>query len=530
MKQARSVQPGTPQGVPLAYLAMALTLLPEGAERREAESNEYIIKQAIVESTTGAADPWQLRVHSPLEHTAPWKRDDLTPDDLYRINTALLWEEVDALIVLGVRGGSLGVGQELVWAGDQLVPLLYLHSDGQDLSRQVLGMALERDLTVKAFGPRSPSPGTASHSQQSAGALWRCASHRRALTGSPRARWPSRQHPSMRSSAWREFSESSAPRGYSAPAAFQTSSPVNERPSPMLLSSASGPCPSLSSSNRPPDWSLPAAEFVACPSEASPTGRASRTTVGTELVEQVARRLLAIAPRQEPPVDVVALARALGVDRILRTATVEDGRLEQRDGQISIFVRADARPTRQRFTIAHEIGHLVLAEPGQDLVARRSQATGDREERFCDALAAALLLPREWILRRYADAPERLETARQVADACEASLSAAVLRLRELLNWKSSLLQWRRADSGRWFLSQAVGLPYPLRNRVTSSAQTTRALAAAAATPVRRMTEVPLLVAGAEVCIRAEISVYGSSAVALVDLRQQSTIRAARAS
>jgi hypothetical protein len=90
-------------------------------------------------------------VHSPLEHTAPWKRDDLTPEDLYRDDTALLWEEVHALIVLGVGGGSLGVGQELVWAGDQLVPLLYLHSASQDLSRQVLGMALERDLTVKAY-------------------------------------------------------------------------------------------------------------------------------------------------------------------------------------------------------------------------------------------------------------------------------------------------------------------------------------------------------------------------------------------
>jgi hypothetical protein len=220
-----------------------------------------------------------------------------------------------------------------------------------------------------------------------------------------------------------------------------------------------------------------------------------------------------------PPVDVVALARTLGVDRILWASTVEDGRLEQRDGQIAIFVRADARPTRQRFTIAHEIGHLVLAEPGQDLIARRSQATGDREERFCDALAAALLLPREWILRRCDAAPERLETVRAVADACEASLSATVIRLRELLHWKSSLLQWRRADSGRWFLSQTVGLPYPLRNRVTSAPKTTCALATAAATPARgRVTEVPLLVAGAEVRVRTELSINGSSAVALVDL------------
>jgi hypothetical protein len=44
VRGAARTLPGSRPEIPLAYLAMALTLLQEGAERGEAESLEYIVK------------------------------------------------------------------------------------------------------------------------------------------------------------------------------------------------------------------------------------------------------------------------------------------------------------------------------------------------------------------------------------------------------------------------------------------------------------------------------------------------------
>lgn len=98
----------------------------------------------------------------------------------------------------------------------------------------------------------------------------------------------------------------------------------------------------------------------------------------------------------EPSIDVEAIARALG-------AKIEysfDGRLP---GSIDstqevpvITLRAgDYRP-RQRFTIAHEIGHLLLHPLG--LMNREGfHKKGDPRETEANRFAADLLMP-EWML------------------------------------------------------------------------------------------------------------------------------------
>jgi len=235
-----------------------------------------------------------------------------------------------------------------------------------------------------------------------------------------------------------------------------------------------------------------------------------------ELAERLAASVLAGRPSYaRPPVDVEGLARELGVESIANARMLEDGRLEQRGGHTWMVIREDVWPTRRRFTVAHELGHLLLADASQEFVARRTLQGADREERFCDAFAASLLMPRAWVLERFRGEPEALGTAKALAESSRASLAASVLRLRELLDWNSSLLHWRRSERG-WQLSSTAGLPRGVR--VTSAKTTSLVLDQIGSSPADATAEIPLAVAGRPTQASMEISVRGRSAIALAAL------------
>jgi Zn-dependent peptidase ImmA (M78 family) len=125
--------------------------------------------------------------------------------------------------------------------------------------------------------------------------------------------------------------------------------------------------------------------------------------------EQEASRLLAETGQLNTlPVNVEAIARHL------RAQVVE----EHLDRDVSgMLYRDEERPaligvniyhgrTRRRFTIAHEIGHLVL-DAGRPLVVdhvrvnfrdSNSSTATDREEIQANAFAAELLMPRDQVL------------------------------------------------------------------------------------------------------------------------------------
>lgn len=135
---------------PLIYVATPLTHLST-LERQVVSSWSEHVRQAALDIVRESGVPWRIRVHLPTQHSAPWKADGLTADDVYRLNSELLWSEVDALIVIGHRGGSIGAGQEFAWACTQAIPILFLHSKDSPPSRQVIGTRRHADLVIAAF-------------------------------------------------------------------------------------------------------------------------------------------------------------------------------------------------------------------------------------------------------------------------------------------------------------------------------------------------------------------------------------------
>jgi Zn-dependent peptidase ImmA (M78 family) len=124
----------------------------------------------------------------------------------------------------------------------------------------------------------------------------------------------------------------------------------------------------------------------------------------------------------EPPVPVDEIARRLGAD-IQRRANSPDisGLLYREEGAtIVIGVNADDSPVRQRFTIAHELGHLQM-HSGTPLFVDRSirvnsRLTGEAgrggEERQANWFAAELLMP-ETMVR---DTAASFAKSRQLSD------------------------------------------------------------------------------------------------------------------
>lgn len=182
---------------------------------------------------------------------------------------------------------------------------------------------------------------------------------------------------------------------------------------------------------------------------ATPMRAEGARTTGTKDPVKEAAAILARARTHSLPIDVRALAEAEG-------AVLELQRFES-DISGVVVRRPNARPTigvntthpltRQRFTIAHELGHLKL-HAGEPLIVdklvvynvnlRRSSIPNDQVEREANKFAAALLMPQDLVMREVKrQVPKRAPIAfddliEKMAKTFGVSPQAMSLRLREL--------------------------------------------------------------------------------------------------
>lgn len=233
------------------------------------------------------------------------------------------------------------------------------------------------------------------------------------------------------------------------------------------------------------------------------------------VAEDLARNLLKrLNISSHPPVDLNKVAKLMGVTRIIPRKQVEEGRLERNRAGTLIYVRAGSSFARRRFTIAHEIGHLLLSGDNEALQAYRSR-TRTTEERFCDDFAAALLIPSDWVSSQFNHLPRNLDTVRRLATHASVSLAAAAVRLNEIAGWREALLQWRR-EEGAWRLRWACAISPSIRGHLRSSATTTIVLDRLGESARDLRVRLPMTVKGVDKQVSAEVSIRGSSALALI--------------
>lgn len=132
------------------------------------------------------------------------------------------------------------------------------------------------------------------------------------------------------------------------------------------------------------------------------------------------------------PVDIAHFAAAanakIKVNRDLNDA--ESGQTFPHGGKNVIIVNGNHREERQRFTVLHEIAHIVLNLPSQhhgdhmstsDLFSYRQRP---KEEILCDVFAAECLLPSDHFKKDIEDIDVSLGVVKRLAERYKASLAS----------------------------------------------------------------------------------------------------------
>lgn len=164
-----------------------------------------------------------------------------------------------------------------------------------------------------------------------------------------------------------------------------------------------------------------------------------------EQIQRATDKLLQLAGITEPPVPVEQIAQLRGTQlRYLPFEGDLSGLLFYEDGQIIIGVNKLHSRARQRFTIAHELGHLELHRRNELHIDRHFRVflpgecpaqAFDPSEIEANSFAIELLLPALMLgrdLRGYAIDYEDDELIRGLADRYEVSLQLLIFRLTNL--------------------------------------------------------------------------------------------------
>lgn len=165
-------------------------------------------------------------------------------------------------------------------------------------------------------------------------------------------------------------------------------------------------------------------------------------------VERKSQELLEVHGVDRPPVPVDRLAKALGAKILHERYDGDVSGLLYREGDVRVIgVNATHSHTRQRFTVAHELGHLILHRGRQLIVDKQvrinfrdevSSLATDREEIQANGFAAALLMPQVWV----EDAALELTRSKKMTD------DALVKRLAGIFDVSEQAMEYRLINLG----------------------------------------------------------------------------------
>ena len=160
----------------------------------------------------------------------------------------------------------------------------------------------------------------------------------------------------------------------------------------------------------------------------SAAARCLRDKTASESVENAVIQIVSelLAQVRCPPTDLEAICEKLKVSIEDSDDLVGSGALVARDGGFRIVCATDLSPQRRRFTIAHELGHVI--------VERYSRSGGRQSkelERLCDMFAAELLMPGSTFAQA-ANSSVRLKDLPGLAKCFQVSLTSAAIRFAEV--------------------------------------------------------------------------------------------------
>lgn len=165
-----------------------------------------------------------------------------------------------------------------------------------------------------------------------------------------------------------------------------------------------------------------------------------------EQIRGIASKTLLEAGVRRLPVRIGMVAQRLGISlftyqRYAQVAGCDlsdvamrygcDGFTQRIGGHTGVFYYPDGNLRRMRWTIAHELGHILLGH-------MEGYSEEDADEQ-ADAMAAELLCPSAVLAARVCYYPQ------EISRLCDISFTAAVRRSCELVNWQNTPLPQEQA-------------------------------------------------------------------------------------
>ena len=123
-----------------------------------------------------------------------------------------------------------------------------------------------------------------------------------------------------------------------------------------------------------------------------------------------------------PPTNLVDIGRKIGAQEISYESFPGSGELHKKKGGYRIVCSSDQPRSRQRFTVAHELAHVILERTG-----RNAPRAGSSVERVCDMLAAECLMPTS-VFEARLPATLKLSDIEDLARTFDTSITATAIR------------------------------------------------------------------------------------------------------
>jgi len=159
-------------------------------------------------------------------------------------------------------------------------------------------------------------------------------------------------------------------------------------------------------------------------------------------------------------IDLEAIAFDLGAKVRYRKLDGCDARIVGDKITAIISINTDAYPTRQRFSLAHEIGHWyedrgkgVLPCSAEDIGPQNAEAKS--KEALANAFASQLVLPNYLFRPRIIGLPPNLDTVSCLADEFNASLTATAIKLVNCTSLKAMVVCHSQAQR-KWFVKSST--------------------------------------------------------------------------
>jgi Zn-dependent peptidase ImmA (M78 family) len=140
-------------------------------------------------------------------------------------------------------------------------------------------------------------------------------------------------------------------------------------------------------------------------------------------------------------IDVVSLARNNGIEVVHTSRPLENFNAQitynKEDAKYTMYVNSDHSLERQRFSIAHELAHMVLHNTELQTLGKLNRSGSSQMEEEADELAAEILMPEDGV-REYLNAMRtdtdsiNVSVIKRLAEQFRVSKAVAIIRLREL--------------------------------------------------------------------------------------------------